>query len=590
MSENQRQLPPRSSNYLIPALLLGLMGCFGIFVVWKSTLNPVQQHFLGRYIKSSVGKKKLLKYQLYQGKDWSEVAETPFFLCCGWMGFCLLTGMYLASKKKKEAIDGIRLAGPQLVTRQKFNRLVAGTGFYFKLANRRNLRELLRGEKGKRLYFPDDDTATQIMLMGNPRQGKSLLFWQRLQRAYESGWSLWVYDPHMEYVGRLYDQTKKHIIFNPLDKRSATWNPLSEIDLSRWGDALAQAQQMAVSLYPGEPTDRDFFFTEKARELYVHLLIHHQPKNAREFGEWMADPDGQIDPRIANTELDHLLSKNSPGQRNGILAVFSRIANAFRLIPDDDGSRPVLCIREWLKTREGCIFFTSDANTRTTLQPLHSLIIDMGIRGFISGGRRTDVKPTLLGLEEAPTLQELPTLHSGFTESSKTGLNIMMAFQSESQMRNLYRQLTDAIMSAPAIQIYFRTKAPAATKWISDNIGKQRVLQLVRTWNSKGGHSDQMQEKEKDLFMSGDISTLEPLHGVLTFSNYAMRIKVPIPKERPEQMLRSIPFIPRDDKPVVKAPMQPPRVNLAPMPNPAGKPRLTPVSQEQQAGFFGSRP
>jgi hypothetical protein len=600
MPDNQRTTPPRGSAYVFPAILLALVGCFGIFFVWYQNLNPVQKHFLGMYAKSSYTKRlkpahELLKHQLYANQDLPDFANTPLIFCGILLGLSVVVGVTIGSRKKKEATDGIRLEGPELVTRYRFNRLIGGKGFHFMLANRRNLWELFRGEKGKRLYFPADDTASQIMLQGDPRQGKSLLFSQILEQAFANGWAVWSYDPHGEYFGRFADEARGYYLVNPLDVRGCSWNPLSEIDLSDWGRAISQAQQIAVSLYPGEPTDKYFFFTEKARELFVHLLVHHQPASAKEFGEWMAAPDKHIDPRIAGTELEHYLAKNSPGQRNGILAVFSRIAIAFRLIPEEDGNRPVLCIREWMKYRRQPIFFTSDADNRGTLRPLHSLLIDMGIRAFISQGRREDVPQTLLALEELPTLQELPTLHSSLTESPKTGLNIMMAFQGESQIRNLYRELTDAIMSAPPIKVYFHTEAANASEWIAKTIGKQRILQLVRTYNSKGGHTEQMQEKERELFMSGTISKLPALNGILTFGGYAMRVKVPIPKQSKAEMLRVAPFIPRQDKPVVKheikavVPPAPEPVQIPAASASTGGIRLAPIRLEDQSNLFETK-
>jgi hypothetical protein len=70
-----------------------------------------------------------LQNQIYAGREFREVLQTPLALWTGIGLSLLLSGLILDFQRRKRAREGVPLRGPDLMTRRAFNRATKGDGF-----------------------------------------------------------------------------------------------------------------------------------------------------------------------------------------------------------------------------------------------------------------------------------------------------------------------------------------------------------------------------------------------------------------------------------------------------------------------------
>lgn len=495
-----------------------------------------------------------LKHAIYHERTVPELLIRPITASGICLCVLLFFGIVYDTKRLSGFRQGRKVRGPDQVSRVEFNRKTRGDGLAFTLENTRNPVEFFQGAKGKQIRIERRHEPQHFQAIGDPGTGKTQAILQILDQAEANGEAAIIYDPHLEFASRYYNPKRGDLIANPLDERCFSWCPTDELDLSDRATAEATAVAQAESLYPGRPTDKDWFFINTSRLIYKHLLVEYQPESARELGIWMQHPDPQIDMRVLGTELESMLAVNAAPQRAGIISTLTQVAFALRQTPDKGEGRPAWSIRDWCEKRKGWIFFTNTQDTRTALRPLQSLWIDMLILRILSQGARPDLNPVRLILDELPTLQMLPQLQAAMTESRKTGLSIVIGFQGRSQIKTLYGESAETIFSAPFSKILLRTSEPEAADWMSKIVGEVEIERMKETrpahaFSKHRNHSFTTETKTERLVLASEFAGLPDRTGYFRYANEVVRIKIaPVPK-RPKQ----IAFVPRKSLPVAKA-------------------------------------
>jgi hypothetical protein len=494
-----------------------------------------------------------LRAAIYHGNTVPQVLRTPLIGSAVCLFAFLFTGVAFDAQRLQTFRRGRKLRGPDLLSTVQFNRRIHGDGLIFRLDRNRRGSHSFPQIRGKQLRIEKRHEAQHMQIIGDPGSGKTQAIMQILDQVEADDETAIVYDPHLEFAARYHRPERGDLIANPLDDRCFSWCPTDELDLSDSATAEATALAQAESLYPGRPTEKDWFFIHTSRLIYKHLLVHHQPESARELGTWMQHPDPQIDMRVLGTELEQMLAVNAAPQRAAVTSTLAQVAFALRQIPDKEPGRQIWTVRDWCEKRRGWIFFTNTQDTRTALRPLQSLWIDMLIRRILSQGSRPDLKPVRLILDELPTLQMLPQLQAAMTESRKTGLCIVIGFQGRSQIKALYGEESETIFSAPFTKILLRTSEPDAADWSSKIVGEIEIERPKETrpahaFGKHHHHSFTSEVKTERLVLASQFSGLPDRCGYFRYANEAVPIKIAIVPHRPKRLT----FVPRQSSPVTK--------------------------------------
>jgi type IV secretory pathway TraG/TraD family ATPase VirD4 len=360
------------------------------------------------------------------------------------------------------------------------------------------------------------------LILGDIGAGKSTFQRGVLHQVQERGDVAIVHDPHREFVQEFYQPERGDVILNPLDTRCPFWAPGLEVEQ---GDE-AQALMLGESLYPVQPGDQPFF-KKQAAALFAFLVAYHRP-TGRELGEWFANDD-LLDEKIHGTEFARTLTKDSAGQRAGIIGTANIAGPALRLLPEV-GSKKPFNTREWAQHRRGWIFVTNTQETRLALRPLQSMWLDLLIARLLSMGEQPKLPNVWMILDELAALQNLPQLKIAITENRKAGLSIIVGFHGRSQLDGIYGKDADTIFSMPKTKILLRTSESDGADWASRLIGTVEVERVRETrpahefFTHGRGHSYSVERREERLVLYSQIQSLPDLHGYLRYEDIVVPV------------------------------------------------------------------
>lgn len=605
-----KTITPRKRLWALGGFLVALLLAPLYFLAWRALAPPAQAHFLWPYVKASVAvdsgiadfqmpsfrlnqqrrfrapSRQRVIYQnlrygtdgmppVYGGRSIIQVLEIPLALWALTLFGLVITGARRDRRFTRNLRQGRLIMGPKVVDRREFqaevDRMIReekaerGIGFLFEEKDRKV--DTRKDPDGRMLHLPKNAENQHFILVGAPRTGKTQIMFQMadqvMMRGRKNAVGI-VHDPHGQWMERYYDP-KYDLVANPFDARAFSWCPTWEIDLTQGEPlALAQALAQASSLFPGKEGDRDWFFIEKSRNLWAHLIVKHQPKTAKELAYWMDHARPEIDRRVVGNKLEQDLDPGSTPQRNGIISTFTRVAMALNAVPNPDECKDLWTVKNYLQgdtelgeqPRPGWIFFTGTADTKEALKPLQSLWVDSLIRGQLSMGVRPDLAKIFYFLDEFEAFQRLPEIQHATSQGSKFDSCFVLGFHGRSQLRNLYGEdETTSILSAPATQIFMRTKEPEATEWMQKSIGKQRLEVLEESfapgWLTRNKLPLKTEIIERFPFIDSYFSGLWNRHGVLKHGNLVMKFKIPIlkPIKRAEAWIPRVGSVVMPDEP-----------------------------------------
>lgn len=355
------------------------------------------------------------------------------------------------------------------------------------------------------------------LIIGDIGAGKSTFQRGLLHQVQARGEVAIIHDPHREFVEEFYRAERGDVILNPLDERFPFWAPSFEVE---HGDE-AQALMMGDSLYPVQPGDQPFF-KKQAASLFAYLVAYHRP-TGRDLGDWLANDD-LLDAKVTGTEFERTLTKDSAGQRAGIIGTANIAGPALRLLPER-GGKPTFSTKDWAQTRPGWIFVTNTLETRAALRPLQSMWLDLLIARVISMGPQPNLPNVWMILDELAALQNLPQLKVAITENRKAGFSIVVGFHGKSQLEGIYGKDADTIFSMPKMKILLRTSESDCADWASRLIGSVEIERIRETrpahefLTSGRGHSYSTERKEERLVLPSEIQCLADLHGYLRYED-----------------------------------------------------------------------
>ena len=163
-------------------------------------------------------------------------------------------------------------------------------------------------------------------------------------------------------------------------------------------------------------------------------LLRYRP-TPQDLVQWMKNM-GEIDRRIAGTELEAMIPKGAAGQRAAVQGTFNQAAAAFQLLPNQEEGKGRWTAAAWAPVRKGWLFLPSTPTLRESVKPLVSMWLDSLILRLME--RQTTTGPVWFVVDELATLQRLPQLPTAVTQGRKSNIRLVLGLQGRSQLENLY--------------------------------------------------------------------------------------------------------------------------------------------------------
>ena len=376
------------------------------------------------------------------------------------------------------------------------------TAFEQRRAGLRGMSGILLGRLGSDLLIADGHD--HVMLYAPTRSGKgvgvvipNLLAWPG---------SVVVLDIKRENflatAGYRAEAGQRVLLFDPLsaDGRTCRFNPLGHLDRTDTIAVVDELQRMAAMLFPGH--DRaDPFWSEAARTGFIGVggYIAATPDLPFTLGEIFRQltlPDARARlPRIVEARIRE--GRPLSGAVASALIDFTQSSeNTFASIRQSITTRMGL----WLNPRVDAATSASDFDLRDLaggglslylgatpdtllrVQPLYAMLfqqlIDLNSRSLPP----SDVRRTLVVLDEFARLGVAPVLAHAFSWVAGYGLRLLAVLQSPSQLRGLYGpDLAEEIMTNCGVEIVFAPKELKIAQELSERLGYYTAPGLSRS-------------------------------------------------------------------------------------------------------------
>ena len=339
-------------------------------------------------------------------------------------------------------------------------------------------------------------------------------------------------------------------LFNPYaeDGKTHRWNPLDGISRNpnlRVGDLLA----LAGSLYPANPGDKDAFWSDSAKNLFLGLalMVMESPELPATLGEILRQSSGKgralkeyLSERVndrGKTEtpysgdcvdaLNRFLSASENTLANIIssftapLVLFANpLVDAATAASDFDVSR----VRDEKMTIYIGIQPNRLADASLLLNVLFSQLINLNTRGLPSEGRHP--LQCLLILDEFAALGKIGVLARANAFIAGYGLRLLTIIQSVAQLEGVYGP-NDArtLITNHAMQVLFTPREQRDANAYSEMLGTYTAKStstgrsISRGLGSGGSNSENVSDQRRPLLLPQELKALSDDQQIIVLEN-----------------------------------------------------------------------
>ncbi len=327
-------------------------------------------------------------------------------------------------------------------------------------------------------------------------------------------------------------------ILNPLDQRSVSWSPFSELQ-GPW-----DADRLSKSMIPdSEGHDREW-------QLYSQSLLAAVMQRLSERGEatterllyflTVAKAD-EISEVVSGLPAQTLLDTGAAKMLSSVRGIIGSYLPSYRFLPSAAGT-DTWSIRQWVEGGRGWLWLPYRDDQISSLRPLLAAWIGESVSSVLS--LRPDPNRRLwLLLDELASLGRVQALDSALTKGRKFGLRCVAGLQSASQLRAAYgREGAQTLLSCLSSWLVLRSVDPETADYLSRGLGDAEVRR-ENVSRSEGRETRAEQRATTRVVMPSEIQNLPDRIGYLNLAgDYPIaRVEIPI-VERPEIVP---PFVPR---------------------------------------------
>lgn len=351
------------------------------------------------------------------------------------------------------------------------------------------------------IKFPEVDETAHVLVIGSSGSGKTQLLKKVINKAVMENKKAIVHDIKGDWIAEFYD-SKKDLIFNPLDARSLKWTFFNDID------DIADIKNFVNWIIPEIPGIKDPFWTNSSRAILEACLIWmwKNDKTANKDLKELVMLDGD---KLAQT-LSDIQGGDFVRKKDSYLT-FKSYMNWIVFLEDGDFS-----IKKWVDDGEGFIYLSNTEKTEALFRPIMTLFVNVLGSHILS--LNDDLKRRLfLFLDEFTALSRLEQILKLLKLGRSKGASTWLAFQDFQQLEKIYSRedMRTVINNCGSIAV-LQLKEPQAAQYFSERFGKMEFIEKSQTTSmgvavNRDGLSFNEQRKSDYIVKSADILNLEPL-------------------------------------------------------------------------------
>lgn len=350
-----------------------------------------------------------------------------------------------------------------------------------------------------------------IALLGSPGVGKSTIIRELLRQLRAQQRKAVLYDISGEFVKRFY-RPGKDVILNVFDTRSHSWDFWAE------GKNPAMYDRMAKAAIPDNNGGGDPFWIEAPRLLFSALLEqlgkrYDVPSVEHLMNIILRMPNDKIANVVATTDARNVMNLDLDKLAGSVRAVITAYTRNFKHLALPTGPR--FSFKNWAQDEDSdaWVFITVRDDMKDTLKPMITMMIESALSAILTLEPSQD---RLIGtsIDEAGTLQEIPSLPDFMSTCRKFGGFPILGFQSNAQTDVVYgEKKSQILMDGIGAIAAFRINGSKGAAWLADQLGDQETEKSSE--NTSYGANDvrdatsiNRQDKEGNLILRSQITAL----------------------------------------------------------------------------------
>jgi type IV conjugative transfer system coupling protein TraD len=390
--------------------------------------------------------------------------------------------------------------------------------------------------------YPKNSEGLHTLILGSTGTGKTNAIFHLINQIRSNGHRAIIYDKMGVFTSTYYN-SETDVILNPLDARSKSWSLFNEVVNDSDFDYLAAA-------FIPESNSGDPFWSLAAKSIIAISAKKLKQNNPNATNKDLADlllrsGATEITKFLKGTDAASLSDKTAEKTTMSVMAIISAYVRSISYL-HDEGEK--FSIRKWIENDEqkGFLFISSKGDQHDSLKPLISAWMDVAVKSLLSLNKKEDRKIWII-LDELPSLQPLPSLLDGLSQSRQFGGAFVVSLHSISQLRSTYgRDRTSTIASLCRNKLFFSIPDNETAEYCSDDLG-YREVEEVKESISYGAHEMRdgvnlnAQRNIKKLVMPTELTILANLSAYLKVAGDfpIAKVKFPLIKVK-EKVLKFI--------------------------------------------------
>lgn len=288
-------------------------------------------------------------------------------------------------------------------------------------------------------------------------------------------------------------------MFDPLDTRSARFNPLGHIDRANGERVIDELQKIGTMLYP-EPKNADTFWMDSARSAFIgigaYIAAHHDENGP---GGFMPFTMGEVYRQATRANGKALFAQIATGRATDIPPLTPQCVNALSdYISSSDNTYS--SIRQSLTSRIN-LWISADVDRATSesdfdlgmlrsfktsiylcaspenierVMPLYNLMLQQVIDRNVAElpDKKKHPYQVLLLMDEFARLGSAKMMAQAFSFVAGYGLRLMPVIQSRSQLKDIYGEhVAREIITNCGVEVIFGVKEDDIARELESRIG-----------------------------------------------------------------------------------------------------------------------
>jgi type IV secretory pathway TraG/TraD family ATPase VirD4 len=349
------------------------------------------------------------------------------------------------------------------------------------VADARDVAKMLKKEKSRfdigGIPIPVELETRSFLFAGSPGTGKSQALTRALDSLEKSGARAIIADASGIYCERFYNEKRGDVILNPLDERSVSWSPLSEIE------TVADIPAISKSLVPDSEGEAKAWseYAQQFLDAVLEYCFTNDLTN-RDLLEIVASAEfEQLQQICAGTPAAALLKQGNERMFASVRGSAIKALEALKYLDPGAGKNAFSIRKHIAEQRPGWIYLTYQQQHRDGLSRMICAAIDVASRAVLSLPPDLN-RRVIFALDELPLLGKVQSIVELLTNGRKYGAVVFVGLQTIAQLRNSFgKDTAQTLLSCLGSWLVLRVNDAETADFMSRYLGEQEIERFVES-------------------------------------------------------------------------------------------------------------